>query len=173
MKKIYDNSWYLFYCCLFVVVNFLFLILFLTHVYLNKRDNVCDLVKLKIIQIFWLVPNDWTQWLNWNSHLHWKTWIYTETSKNDLIWKLKAHIWNIFSIIWYEVFDLKSQIYTFERFPWGSLLKVIWSIIINPNTRRPSWIFQRQTHSQSYWCKLTVLVIKAEVWNFTTCRFSD
>lgn len=55
MRKIYDNSWYLFYCCFFVV-NFLFLIFFFNvFFYLNKRDNVCDLVKLKILYLDFLI----------------------------------------------------------------------------------------------------------------------
>lgn len=117
MRKIYDISCCLFYCCLFVVVNFLFLILFLTHVYLNKRDNVCDLVKLKIIYPDFLIGSKWLNTMvklkfssslkDLNIHRNIKEWSYLKIKSpylkclfNYLIWsfwfkKSDLHVWKI------------------------------------------------------------------------------
>lgn len=117
MRKIYDNSWYLFYCCLFVV-NFLFLTLFFNALlYLNKRDNVCDLVKLKILYPDFLIGSKWLNTMvklkfssslkDLNIHRNIKEWSYLKIKSpylkylfNYLIWsfwfiKSDLHVWKI------------------------------------------------------------------------------
>lgn len=117
MRKIYNNSWYLFYCCVFVV-NFLFLTLFFNALlYLNKRDNVCDLVKLKILYPDFLIGSKWLNTMvklkfssslkDLNIHRNIKEWSYLKIKSpylkclfNYLIWsfwfkKSDLHVWKI------------------------------------------------------------------------------
>lgn len=76
---------------------------FLTHVYLNKRDNVCDLVKLKILYPDFLIGSKWLNTMvklkfssslkDLNIHRNIKEWSYLKIKSpylkclfNYLIW---------------------------------------------------------------------------------------
>lgn len=107
--------------CFIVVLLLLltsyFCFFFYAHVYLNKRDNVCDLVKLKIIYPDFLIGSKWLNTMvklkfssslkDLNIHRNIKEWSYLKIKSpylkclfNYLIWsfwfkKSDLYIWKI------------------------------------------------------------------------------